>query len=346
MTKKKKNECENETLEPNIQISVSEKSTKETIVKENYYLKQLLEEKERFIYQLVNENRRLQEAYDLISANIVEKESVVSTLAIVTDQLEQLEKRKSENTSYSQILKQNTPKINSNNKNNNDMKSILVTPERTQHYNDTRKDLTNNINLASIEVKIEKLTSRLDAFANVSGGQGQTPLVPVQQSALPVILSRLHIGLPGVARSKLKGFNRENVMHFFDLLAGICDKYKINATTIFNVDEYDFSTVAKKCQKIVAKRGSKAVGSIASGERGVNTTIAAELLNAAYGKAATIETAINAFRSSGVWPVNRHVFNDSHFVASEVLRPSVNPTKLLDLEIRKVVMMTTSLYPY
>ncbi|CAH2008745.1 unnamed protein product [Acanthoscelides obtectus] len=53
MTKKKKNECENETLEPNIQISVSEKSTKETIVKENYYLKQLLEEKERFIYQLM-----------------------------------------------------------------------------------------------------------------------------------------------------------------------------------------------------------------------------------------------------------------------------------------------------
>ncbi|CAH1976057.1 unnamed protein product [Acanthoscelides obtectus] len=157
MTKKKKNKCENETLEPNIQISVSEKSTKETIVKENYYLKQLLEEKERFIYQLVNENRRLQEAYDLISANIVEKESVVSTLAIVTDQLEQLEKRTSENTSYSQMLKQNTPKINSNNKNNNDMKSILVTPERTQHYNDTRKDLTSNINLASIEVKIEKV---------------------------------------------------------------------------------------------------------------------------------------------------------------------------------------------
>ncbi|CAH1991682.1 unnamed protein product [Acanthoscelides obtectus] len=93
MTKKKKNECENETLEPNTQISVSETSTKKTIVKENYYLKQLLEEKEKFIYQLVNENRRLQEAYDLISANIVEKESVVSTLAIVTDQLEQLEKR-------------------------------------------------------------------------------------------------------------------------------------------------------------------------------------------------------------------------------------------------------------
>ncbi|CAH2009234.1 unnamed protein product [Acanthoscelides obtectus] len=154
MTKNKKNERENEILEPNIQISVSEKSTKETIAKENYYLKQLSEEMERIIYQLVNENRRLQEAYDLISANIVEKESVVSTLAIVTNQLEQLEKRKSENISYSQILKQSTPKINSNNKNNNDIKSILVTSENPQHYNDTRKDLDSNINLASIEVKV------------------------------------------------------------------------------------------------------------------------------------------------------------------------------------------------
>ncbi|CAH1998682.1 unnamed protein product, partial [Acanthoscelides obtectus] len=246
---------------------------------------------------------------------------------------------------------------------------------------------------------------------------------------------------------------------------GIYGKYKINATTIFNVDESCFSTVAKKCQKIVARKGSKPVRSIASGEWGVNTTIVcclagfyvppliifkrkgytaelsngaplgskieisdsgyitselfvkwlqhfmdsvrptkenkvllildghtthcknlaalllarengvvllqlpghtthrlqpldkaffkpletnytqaserwfrsnperavtqyqvAELLNAAYGKAATIETAINALRSSGVWPVNRHVFNYSHFVASEVLRPSVNPT--------------------
>ncbi|CAH2016764.1 unnamed protein product [Acanthoscelides obtectus] len=171
---------------------------------------------------------------------------------------------------------------------------------------------------------------------------------------------------------------------------GICDKYKINATTIFNVDESGFSTVAKKCQKIVARKGSKAVGSIAkkikcyflwmvtrlivktlaalllarenrvvllqlpghtthclqpldkaffkplktnctqaserwlrsNPGRAVAQYQVAELLNAADGKAATIETAINAFRSSGVWPVN-----DSYFVASEVLRPSVNRTK-------------------
>ncbi|KAF2884558.1 hypothetical protein ILUMI_21597 [Ignelater luminosus] len=76
------------------------------------------------------------------------------------------------------------------------------------------------------------------------------------------------------------------------------------------MDELGFSTVGKKCQEIAIK-GSKAVGSVASEERGINITIAfekrlrsnvdraitqyqvAELPNEAYGRAATIETAIN-----------------------------------------------------
>ncbi|KAK9680522.1 hypothetical protein QE152_g39032 [Popillia japonica] len=45
----------------------------------------------------------------------------------------------------------------------------------------------------------------------------------------------------------------------------------------------------------------------------------AELLGEAYAKAATIENAVNGFRAAGVWPVNRHVFKDSDFVASETV---------------------------
>ncbi|KAG8225510.1 hypothetical protein J437_LFUL005936 [Ladona fulva] len=53
----------------------------------------------------------------------------------------------------------------------------------------------------------------------------------------------------------------------------LCDKHSITATRIFNVDETGFSTVQKKTQKIVARKGNKQVGVISSGERGVNTTL-------------------------------------------------------------------------
>lgn len=77
----------------------------------------------------------------------------------------------------------------------------------------------------------------------------------------------------GATRARCKGFNRENVAQFFDLLEKIVDECQLNATRIFNVDESGFSTVAKKCQKILALKGKRQVGSVASGERGVNTTM-------------------------------------------------------------------------
>ncbi|KAJ8946002.1 hypothetical protein NQ314_008998 [Rhamnusium bicolor] len=70
-----------------------------------------------------------------------------------------------------------------------------------------------------------------------------------------------------------KGFNRKNVYEFFDLLEKNLDKHKLDATKIYNVDESGFSTVQKKNQKILAKKGKHQVCTIASGERGVNTTM-------------------------------------------------------------------------
>ncbi|KAJ4441282.1 hypothetical protein ANN_11136, partial [Periplaneta americana] len=40
------------------------------------------------------------------------------------------------------------------------------------------------------------------------------------------------------------------------------------------------------------------------------------LFGKAYGLAATIGTAVNGFAKTGVWPVNRDVFQDCHFVAA------------------------------
>nr|CAI5866116.1 unnamed protein product [Callosobruchus analis] len=58
-------------------------------------------------------------------------------------------------------------------------------------------------------------------------------------------------------------------------------------------------------------------------ERTVSQYQVAALVNEAYSRAATLETAANGFRACGVCPVNRHVFYDNEFVAYEVvLAPS------------------------
>jgi hypothetical protein len=73
-----------------------------------------------------------------------------------------------------------------------------------------------------------------------------------------------------VARSK--GFNKENISQFFDILEKLVDENQIDALRIYNVDESGFATVQKKSPKVIALRGKHQVGSISSGERGVTTT--------------------------------------------------------------------------
>ncbi|XP_048516320.1 MFS-type transporter clz9-like isoform X2 [Athalia rosae] len=72
---------------------------------------------------------------------------------------------------------------------------------------------------------------------------------------------------------RARGFNRERVDGFFNILEKIVDKYKLNGYRIFNVDESALMTVQGKPQKIVGYKKRSQADPSAYGDKGVNTTI-------------------------------------------------------------------------
>ena len=73
--------------------------------------------------------------------------------------------------------------------------------------------------------------------------------------------------------ARARGFNREAIDRYFSLLETIIDENNLDAGQIFNMDESGISTVQKKCQKVLGRKGKHQIGSLASGERGMNTTV-------------------------------------------------------------------------
>lgn len=72
--------------------------------------------------------------------------------------------------------------------------------------------------------------------------------------------------------ARAKGFNKERVEEFFKILEKLVLENNLDASRIYNADETGLSTVQRKPRKIIALKGKQQVGSVASGERGTNTT--------------------------------------------------------------------------
>lgn len=72
--------------------------------------------------------------------------------------------------------------------------------------------------------------------------------------------------------SRAMNFNKENVSSFFNKLSSVLERHHFEPQNIYNIDETGVTTVQKPT-KVIAKKGTKQVGSISSQERGTLVTL-------------------------------------------------------------------------
>lgn len=107
----------------------------------------------------------------------------------------------------------------------------------------------------------------------------------------------------------------------------IIDKYKLTPDKIFNVDETGMTTVPKSLPKIIGTKGKKQIAKQwlrSNAGRVITQFQIAELVGKAFEKAATIPTAHNAFRATGIWPPDPKIFTEADFIAADTTNIQIN----------------------
>lgn len=85
--------------------------------------------------------------------------------------------------------------------------------------------------------------------------------------------NKLSLRLPeATSAARARGFNKQAVASFFDILEPLQDKMKFPPNRVFNVDETGLTTVQGRPSKVVALRGRKQVGTLTSAEHGELST--------------------------------------------------------------------------
>lgn len=77
----------------------------------------------------------------------------------------------------------------------------------------------------------------------------------------------------GLSKARIKGFTKENVDRFFDLLEPALEKIKFNPLRTYNVDETGITTVQSKHPRVISLKGKKQVCALTAAERGALVTI-------------------------------------------------------------------------
>lgn len=70
------------------------------------------------------------------------------------------------------------------------------------------------------------------------------------------------------SKARARGFSKENVAVFFDSLEKEMVTYKFTPNNTYNVDETGISVVPNKMPKVLAMKGRRQIGALASAERG------------------------------------------------------------------------------
>nr|CAI5866315.1 unnamed protein product [Callosobruchus analis] len=131
--------------------------------KENNLLTQLVQEKEIFIYQLINENRHLQDQYELIIFNISDKETIIDSLKMIETKIEQTKDVPVTTRTYAEVAYA----FSSSNVKKDSLKKLLILPNEKQHSLTTKKDPNKHISLSKINVKVHAAKDMNDGGVEV-----------------------------------------------------------------------------------------------------------------------------------------------------------------------------------